>query len=260
MKIGIIGHGFVGKAVHNSLKDDVEVLVVDPAEYDTTISEMNKWVPDAVFICVPTPAMPGGEVDGSIVRGVLEDLDPGILKIVKSTITPQWLEGYEHVVFNPEFLTQRTANHDYLYPDFLIFGADDKQDARNAFTIIKNHSDVEIPVALHLTDIRSACMVKYTLNCHYAAKVIFMNEIHELHKTIGCGTTWRQFKEMLASDSRLGPSHLDVPGPDGFYGYGGACFPKDTNALKAYANAYDVNLTVLATAMNKNDLIRDETE
>jgi len=260
MKIGIVGFGFVGKAVYHALNGDAQTLIVDPAHTNESIDNMNAWEPDAVFICVPTPCKPDGSVDGSILKSVLDALDPQILKIVKSTITPDWLENYHHVVFNPEFLTQRTANEDFLHPDFLIFGADEKLDAREAFQIFRDHTTVEIPVALFITDIKSACLVKYALNCHYASKVIFMNEISALHNKIEAGTTWNQFAEMLSADSRLGRSHLDVPGPDGYWGYGGACFPKDTNALWAFAADRDISLDVLKAAMDKNAIIRDEPE
>jgi UDPglucose 6-dehydrogenase len=57
-------------------------------------------------------------------------------------------------------------------------------------------------------------------------------------------------------DERVGHSHIQVPGPDGHYGFGGGCFPKDTNALLKYAESLGINLNTLDTAVKKNTLLR----
>ena len=82
MKIGIVGHGFVGQAVSNSLRD-CDMMIVDPVQEDAncTPEELIEWDPDAVFICVPTPSNSDGSVDGSIVREVLQHLPDQTLKI-----------------------------------------------------------------------------------------------------------------------------------------------------------------------------------
>ena len=83
-----------------------------------------------------------------------------------------------------------------------------------------------------------------------------MNEIHELHKESHAQTTWDEFRQILATDPRLGPSHLMVPGPDGEFGFGGNCFPKDTKAFLKYADEVGVSLSILARAVFKNKRIR----
>jgi len=161
------------------------------------------------------------------------------------------------MVFNPEFLTQRTATQDFLNPAFVIFGGD-YEHSREALDLFEE-SKVNLPPMrlIAFCDIASACLVKYTLNCHYATKVTFMNEVHQLHAML-CDTSWDDFRQMLALDPRLGPSHLQVPGPDGDFGFGGACFPKDTEALAAYARQNGMCLALLEGAIRVNKLIRGE--
>ena len=124
MKIAIIGYGFVGKAIDASyINTDVHMLIVDPnSEHAThTLTEACKLA-DAFFVCVPTPQDPeDGTVDGSILNEVMSDLQvlaPGKLVILKSTITPDWLQVFSHfrlkLVYSPEFLRERHFAEDYL--------------------------------------------------------------------------------------------------------------------------------------------------
>jgi UDPglucose 6-dehydrogenase len=252
VKIGIIGHGFVGQAVSNAFT--CGKIIVDPLQTKTTIDDMLSERPECVFICVPTPSNPDGSVDGSLVKEAIESLPDDLLIIVKSTVTPDYLDyPNKRLVYNPEFLTQRTANSDFINPDFMVFGGRE-EDCDAAYRVF-NHSNVrKCPV--HFTDIATASLVKYTLNSLGAAKVIFMNEIFNLHARV-CQSDWESFKNILLSDPRVGPCHLDVPGPDGQFGFGGACFPKDTKALIRYAHENDVLLSVLLQAVRTNEIIRN---
>jgi len=260
-KIGVIGCGFVGSAVVEAFKVDHRVMVVDPAKFPKVqIGTLNEWEPDVVFICVPTPEGLDGAVDGSIVRQVLRDLEPGPLVVVKSTITPEYLIAqnmHKRIVFNPEFLTQRKASDDFLNPPFMIYGGD----YENSIEVhdIFMESRVNMPEMEHVAfcDIASACFVKYTLNCYLAMKVTFMNEIYQLHK-MHCSTSWDEFRSMLTLDPRMGKSHLQVPGPDGEFGFGGACFPKDTQAFAAFARQNGKYLCLIESAIRLNHITRGE--
>ena len=81
-----------------------------------------------------------------------------------------------------------------------------------------------------------------------------MNEMYDLATTLGYD--WRKLSLLLKSDERMGDSHMMVPGPDGQFGFGGVCFPKDTEALIKFAGKQGVNLNILKTAVRKNDLLR----
>jgi UDPglucose 6-dehydrogenase len=98
-------------------------------------------------------------------------------------------------------------------------------------------------------------MAKYIINTFLATKVIFMNEMAQLAEA--SGLRWDTIRNLIALDERrVGNSHTQVPGPDGQYGFGGACFPKDTAALLRYADQLDIPLNVLDAAVKKNTLLR----
>lgn len=256
MKIAVIGAGFVGGAVINALT--CEYVIVDP-KHGNSVESVDFSDIDAAFVCVPSPCDELGFVDASIIKDVVEKLPEDLLIVVKSTVTPDHLVEMSkgrRLVFNPEFLTQRSADEDFLKPDSLIFGGN-FYDCRDVCDIYRHHTRVNTDVPCFYTDLATASMVKYALNCHFAAKVIFMNELYRLHREV-CESSWEQFTKILGADKRLGPTHLQVPGPDGYFGFGGACFPKDTSAFLKFAELQGVNLTVLAQAVESNRLIRDD--
>ena len=106
------------------------------------------------------------------------------------------------------------------------------------------------------TGIGEASLSKYAINSFLATKVTFMNELYNLVKT--ADLDWPSVKVSIGLDSRQGHSHFDVPGPDGKFGFGGACFPKDTSALLKYAESLNANLAVLDTAVLVNKVIRND--
>ena len=83
---------------------------------------------------------------------------------------------------------------------------------------------------------------------------MFMNEMAEL--AVAHGYRWELIRIAISEDARIGLSHMQVPGPDGYYGFGGMCFPKDTTAWVKYGEKLGVHLSVLKTAIKKNDLLR----
>jgi UDPglucose 6-dehydrogenase len=81
-----------------------------------------------------------------------------------------------------------------------------------------------------------------------------MNELYQLATKLGLD--YNVIENAISLDYRIGPSHMRVPGPDGQFGFGGACFPKDTSALLKFAEEQDVQLNVLDAAVKKNLLVR----
>jgi UDPglucose 6-dehydrogenase len=107
-----------------------------------------------------------------------------------------------------------------------------------------------------MTDIYTASIVKYTLNTFLATKVLFMNEIYQAFSVTESTSSWEDFTKILKADSRMGNSHLEVPGPDGKLGFGGACFPKDISALISFAEEHGKSLDFLKSAKKVNNKIR----
>jgi len=265
LRLGIVGNGFVGSAVANGFNIDTYQYIVDPNQSDNTISGLVDFDPKLVFVCVPTPPQDSHyDVDVQIVDSVLQDLEKHNYKgvvVVKSTITPDHLTRFKkkyelNLVYNPEFLTEANAFDDFLNPSMQILGGKWK-DCENVEKAYVKHSSVKT-VPTFKTDIISASLIKYTINSWLATKVSFFNELHELHSNSGTKVPWETFTEMVSQDKRIGKTHMKVPGPDGKFGYGGHCFPKDTKALLYYSKLKKADMSVLRKAIDKNDKIRNK--
>ena len=117
------------------------------------------------------------------------------------------------------------------------------------------HSSVKT-VPTFKTDLIRASLIKYTINSWLATKVSFFNELYQLHSNSETKVPWETFTEMLSQDKRIGDSHMKVPGPDGEIGFGGHCFPKDTKAFLYYAKLKKADLSILKSAIDKNNKLR----
>ena len=176
--------------------------------------------------------------------------------VVKSTVPPgtteMWNEKFKNIqiVFNPEFLTEANAIEDFKNQNRIIIGG-----PRPATTKVKRVFDKAFPkVPIIKTGSTIAEMVKYFLNCFLATKVSFANEMYEISNALDID--YDKVIEYAIYDERLGKSHLNVPGPDGDFGYGGHCFPKDVNALKSLAWSLGCSPRMLEATDSKNNDVR----
>ena len=258
MKVGIVGFGFVGKALFSGIKDSVEIIKIDPA-LNTKISDLIAFNPDFVFICVPTPMQNDGNQDISILEAVFEEIKCSELEtnlILKSTVTPDNLEILNEklkFVYNPEFLREKTADSDFINSELILFGGE-KDLCKTASSFYLNFTLCKQKDHFH-TDLKTASFVKYTINTFLALKVTFFNQLFELMQPIS-KEDWGKFIKIVSADKRIGNSHMSVPGHDGRKGFGGACFPKDSTALLKYAENLQVDLDVLKSAIKVNNKIR----
>lgn len=262
LKIGIVGHGYVGKAVDNGFSKNVIKKIIDPL-LGTNIDELLIFDPDLIFICVPTPMSQDGNIDSSIIISVLNEITKMNLKsliVIKSSVTPSELKKCQNkiknLLYNPEFLTEQNANFDFLNPDMLIIGGPNKESEILKKYYELHSSCIECPI--HLTDIYTASIVKYTLNTFLATKVLFMNEIHNIFINSDAMSDWDDFTKIIKDDSRIGSSHLQVPGSDGKFGFGGACFPKDIRAFTKYADSEGRAMNLLKEVIKLNNTIRSQ--
>jgi len=260
MKIGIVGYGFVGKAVDYGFKRDIEKIIIDP-KLDTSISNLKSHNPEFIFICVPTPMNSDGDQDSSIIEKVLAEINKDYSEsvvIVKSTVLPSIIEklskSHKHFVYNPEFLREKTANEDFVNASSLILGGE-PDDLKKVAELYNNHSDCKI-VEVHETDVISASLVKYSINTFLASKVIFFNQLYDIYQALTPDIKWDEFITMINSDKRIGESHMDVPGHDGRLGFGGACFPKDTTALLSLSKDIGKEFSLLKEVIRINNNIR----
>jgi len=260
MKIGIIGYGFVGKALFEAFHDSVETFIVD-LKLNTTIENLFEFGPDATFICLPTPMKDDGSQDIAVVEETffkIKDLNlPGLI-ILKSTVHPGNINILEKVlpnfVYNPEFLREKHASDDFINSKLIVFGGE--KDCTNKLSkIYSKYTKCKCNDYI-FTDIASASLIKYTINTFLATKVIFFNEMHDLFNATNTNESWDNFINYLSKDFRIGNSHMMVPGHDGRYGFGGACLPKDAAAILRYAKSLNVELTLIKNAINTNNQIR----
>ena len=262
--MGIVGLGFVGSSVQYGFSKNVDTFYVDPKYSTHTLEDCVDFFPEMIFICVPTPADENGDVDVSIAEGVIRKLDKfgyeGIV-VIKSTIIPTHLKRFKdttdlRIVYNPEFLTEANAHEDFCNPPMQILGGD-WADCEKVEWAYVHHSNVKI-VPTFKTDMATASLLKYTINSWLATKVMFMNELRDVFEASDTNTPWEQFTYMLSHDKRIGDSHMQVPGPDGHKGFGGHCFPKDTEGFLFYAKSLGIDMTVLEKAVESNKEVRDE--
>jgi UDPglucose 6-dehydrogenase len=261
MNIGVVGYGFVGKAVEYGFKDKEKVLVYDKFIKSLPLPEVVEKS-DIIFVCVPTPMTRNytkidlsivDEVVGEIVKSAGEKKVKPVI-VIKSTIVPGTTRSlakkykWEEMLFNPEFLTEDNYLNDFVNADRIVIGGD-RDDVSQKLVELYRKSFPNTKI--YLTDPTSAEMVKYMANTYLATKVIFGNEMFDLCQKLGI--KYEEVKEMVVADRRIYDSHLNVTTNRGF---GKKCFPKDTVALLGLSHELGVDLSVLEAAWKKNLKIR----
>jgi len=271
--IGIVGNGFVGSAIAAgfALHANVRVFDKDPKKSIDSLHDVINFS-NFVFISVPTPmeSVEGGKIDLSIIDNVFDEIIAtekistfsydNVIFIIKSTVVPGTTENYQkkyphlRIVFNPEFLTERSANLDFINASRIVIGGN-KTDCDMLGILYRDRFPYTKIIS---TDEKSAEMIKYACNCFFATKVSFMNEIRLLADNLGCN--WSDIMNGFITDGRIGNSHIDVPGHDGDFGFGGKCFPKDINAFMQCFIDNDIDPILLTAAWNRNKIVRKKID
>ena len=270
MNIGVIGYGFVGRATGEGFVSNPKnkVFWYDKfKESPNTLEEVVKKS-DFVFVCVPTPIFEDySGMDMGIVIGVVDQVAEILsssakatedkVLIIKSTSLPGTAKKLAikypkiNFIMNPEFLTQKNANHDFLNPSRTVIGAESKDVALKVIKIYKTILSKNQPYVV--TDTTSAEVIKYMSNLMLASKVLLANEFYELSKKVGAN--YLDVQKAVESDPRIG-THLGVPGPDGDMGFGGACFPKDMDGILGLAKKLKLDVSALEAIWKKNLKVR----
>jgi len=269
-ELGIIGQGFVGSAVFEGLKKhyDIETYDIEKSSTCSSLKELHNKS-NIIFVCLPTPMEKDGTCHLGIIKPVLGELNSfrkltmsKKIIVVKSTIPPgtteRWNKEYDNldIVFNPEFLTEANSIEDFKNQNRIIIGG-----PRKATTKVRRIFKKAFPrVAIIKTGSTIAEMVKYFTNCFLATKVSFANEMYQICN--GLEIDYDKVIEYAQYDKRIGDTHLEVPGPDGDFGYGGHCFPKDVQALINVAIELDSDITpmMLMATDHKNNSVRNNRD
>jgi len=269
IKIGVIGQGFVGSAIREGLSQYYEILTYD---IDVTKSNCEKLEDviascDVIFQCLPTPMKKSGECDISIVESSLDKINDlcavlgenSVQKkivVIKSTVPPGTTKRLDSkfsnidICFSPEFLTEANSFDDFKNQNRIIIGG-----PRPATTKIKQMFRRAFPIIpIIKTGSDTAEMVKYFINCFLATKVTFANEMYDICQSVEIDMD--KVTEYALYDTRIGKSHLTVPGPDGDRGFGGHCFPKDLSAMIYFGKNFCVETDLLESVKSKNDKVR----
>ncbi len=221
---------------------------------------------EASFICVGTPSAPDGSVGLTYVEGVCRNIGTALSRkaafhsvVIRSTIVPGSCEGTcipslesasgkkagrdFGVGYYPEFLRESTAIEDYYDPGLIVFGAMDQ--ATGQFLTALNEG---LNCKIHVVDLRTAEMVKYTSNTWRAVKVTFANEIGNIAKS--CGLDGQTVMEILCSDDKVAMSKYFMrPG----FAFGGSCLPKDVRALRQLAASKGTPAHLLNAVVEANE-------
>ena len=262
MTIGVIGQGYVGTAIKLGFQDHYNVITYDKFDLaKSTHSKIADLVEETkvIFVCVPTPMRKDGTCYTGIVEEVIREINETAtdhIVVIKSTVPPGTTDRFNHefsnvtVIFNPEFLTEENFLDDFKNQNRIILGGSRK--GTNKLRQI--YSKVFPQATIVKTGSKTAEMVKYFTNCFLATKVSFANEMYNICRQLDLD--YDKVMEYDNYDERLGKSHWAVPGPDGDFGFGGHCFPKD---LSAIINSFDT-YGLLEAVEQVNDQVREDRD
>tara|TARA_R110001599_G_scaffold132623_5_gene309596 strand:- start:99 stop:935 length:837 start_codon:yes stop_codon:yes gene_type:complete len=263
-KIGIVGNGFVGNSIAFGFSPTHEVRVHDKdlKKNINTLEEVLEC--NYIFVAVPTPMNKDGSINLDIVHKALQEIEVYNTKdniiILKSTMVPGTVKSLQHaypslnIVFNPEFLTERTAKLDFLTQARVVLGGEKKNTSKVKQLFEERFAHCYVIE----TDTTTAELIKYMNNVFFSSKVSLMNEFKQVCDKVG--GDWSIALKGFAADQRIGDSHLSVPGPDGKMGFGGSCFPKDINAFISLADSFGVDVHTIKGAWATNLEVRPEKD
>jgi UDPglucose 6-dehydrogenase len=262
--ISIIGSGFLGKAIWHAFSSKINVRVYD--KFLEGYDNISDTVKDSriIFLCLPTPTNDDGTQDISVIEGSVKELSKFAgenqkIFVIKSTVLPgtnrKLQEKYPNHIFisNPEFLTERLAKFDFLNQHRIVLGGENE----DALEEIRKLYRVRFPhTPIHIYTWEEAESIKYICNCFFAAKISFMNNVYDICSKLNIN--FENIRKGLLGDLRVGNSHTEVPGPDGKFGFGGHCFPKDLKAFTKFCLDMNIDMTMFEATDRENKIVRKE--
>ena len=251
MKIGVVGLGVVGGAIHEGLKILEHETSVHDIKLDTTLDDVLST--EICFICVPTPSGEHGECDVSIVNDIVRQLNlkkySGIIAI-KSTVEPGTTDRLSNefpnlkICFVPEFLRERCAAEDFVKNhDLCVIGT-------NSPTVFKTISAAHghFPEKFVQLEPLEAEFVKYFNNIYNATLVTFANSFYEVCKSMGADYT--KIKDTIVDRKHINDVYINCN--EDLRGFGGPCLPKDTRTIASLVNKRNLNIDFFKMLLNEN--------
>ena len=267
--IAIIGLGFVGGAIFKSFKEKgIKVIGYDKYKNGGIGSFQATLSSEMVILCLPTLFNETTkQYNTDAIHEICSNLEDTTYKglvVIKSTIEPETTDMLsDHypsltLCHNPEFLSARTAYEDFHYQKHIVLGKsnhcsdDDIQPLVHLYTTYYPFAEISVCTSLESESMKIMC------NSFYASKIILFNEYYLLCKKNGAN--FDTIRNLMLKNEWINPMHTMVPGTDGVLGYGGACFPKDTQALCHYMKSLKSPNEVLESVVQENHKIRNTDE
>lgn len=277
MNIGVIGQGFVGSAISQFLRDESDHSVVtydlkDEVDMETGYKNVVLHS-DIVYVCLPTPMDKEGRCHTGIVRDALMLLDyhaslanKMLIVLIKSTLVPGTIDSLQPkfsslvIVSNPEFLTERTAYHDFKYGVSHLLGIPDVHNNPVTHLLVNYHEELWPNGYVVTVTPAEAELTKYISNCYLAIKVATANHVYDLCPKLGIEDYNKFIQSAIQADPRIGGQHWKCPGPDGKRGFGGSCFPKDLSGMITLLKDKGLPADIFETCRDYNNFIRPEQD
>ncbi len=253
-KINVLNH-YRPPFIEPELKDYLlNSEVQQNTQFFDNYNDINWDSIDAVIICVQTPTTEEGDVDISYISSVFHNIkdliDNETIICIKSTIHPLALEklfkdssiNYEDLVFNPEFLREGSAFADFFHTDRVIVGS---LNSENMKKIGELYSSLDTEIIY--TDPVSSQLIKYLSNAYLPLRLSFVNEASRVVDELNANQ--EDVLRGVGLDSRIGLDYFR-PSP----GWGGSCFPKDVKEIQELAKNQNLNLPLVQSIINSNDV------
>lgn len=266
MKIGIIGNGFVGSATALLECIDISIIMYDINPNlcnppNTTLKDICNC--DLIFISVPTPMNKNGSCHTNILESVVHNISQikstNELLLVNRCTVPVNTSNNLNCYYMPEFLTEKNFKNDFINNPEWIFGL--KNASTDTFFKEKITELINLAYKnkcinsnkIHFVDNNEAEMIKLFRNTFLSTKISFCNEIY--HFCQSQNISYENVRKLATNDPRIGSSHTNVPGHDGFFGYGGTCFPKDTNSLYFQMKEKKLDSYIIKATVERNEIV-----
>ena len=264
MKVALVGKGVVGNALYESFtKREIDVVIYDKYKDIGNIEDILDV--EFIFMCLPTLYNETiGEYDKTSVDEICKYLNKKKyegLVIIKSTVEPETCEFFSrlyglNICHNPEFLSAKTAIEDFDNQNHIVIGTTTNCDKLLYDKLNDFYKHYYPNIDITLCTSNESELMKIGVNNFYSVKVMFFNELYLLSKKMAY-TDYKKVREMMIKNGWINEMHTQVPGTDGKLGYGGMCFPKDTNALLQYMIRKDSPNLLLKGCVEENKIIRD---
>lgn len=269
MKIGVIGNGVVGRATARAWLEHADEVMVYDAVKERRTHALGELLNEAgiVFVCLPTPSTGDrGQLSTEAIDGLFSYVAESpsarnVNFVLRSTVpigtTRRLAEEYglPNLVHSPEFLTARCAAVDAMLPARNAIGVPNgKQSPWPEDGIGRTIYDLyakRFPgVETHCLTSDESEFVKLATNSFFAVKLGYFNEARTLADKLDLD--WELVLGAILADGRIAHAHTRVPGPDGAFGYGGTCLPKDLASLIATIDANGLHSAVTSAAYDRN--------